>query len=79
MHHFFYLARCADESLYAGTCIDLTKREAKHNSGTGSKYTRSRLPVKFIYHEEFETLGEARSREALVKQMSREQKEKLLG
>ena len=79
MPHYFYLARCSDNSLYAGTCIDLKEREAKHNAGTGSKYTRSRLPIKMIYHEEFETLSEARSREMLVKQMSREEKEELLG
>ena len=24
---FFYVARCADESLYAGTCVDLAQRE----------------------------------------------------
>jgi putative endonuclease len=77
--HFFYLARCSDDSLYAGTCVDLKEREAKHNDGSGAKYTRSRLPIKFIYHEEFETLGEARSREVLVKRMSREEKEELVG
>ncbi|MAE68699.1 endonuclease [bacterium] len=79
MSHFFYLARCSDDSLYAGTCVDLKEREAKHNDGSGAKYTRSRLPIKFIYHEEFETLGEARSREVLVKRMSREEKEELVG
>lgn len=78
MTHYFYLARCADDSLYAGTCIDLQEREAKHNDGTGAKYTRSRLPINIIYHEEFETLSEARSREMLVKQMTRAQKEELL-
>ena len=46
MPHFFYLARCSDESLYAGTCINLEARERKHNDGTGAKYTRSRRPVR---------------------------------
>jgi putative endonuclease len=74
MPHYFYLARCSDRSLYAGTCIDLQAREAKHNDGTGAKYTRSRRPVKIVYHEEFSTLGEARKREATVKRMDRKEK-----
>lgn len=78
MSHFFYLARCSDGSLYAGTCVDLRKREAMHNAGSGAKYTRSRLPVRFVYHEEFQELGEARSREAQVKRLTKHDKESLV-
>lgn len=78
MPHFFYLARCNDGSLYAGTCIDAAEREAKHNDGTGAKYTRSRLPVKIMYTEAFETLSEARKREAEVKKWNKKLKENLL-
>ncbi len=76
--HFFYLARCSDDSLYAGTCINLAGREAAHNAGTGAKYTRSRRPVKIIYHEEFSSLGEARRREIAVKKMKRIDKQALI-
>ncbi len=76
-YHYFYLARCADGSLYAGTCLDLAEREAMHNSGKGAKYTRSRGPVRFIYFERFMTLGKARSREAAVKRMTKDEKEAL--
>lgn len=76
--HFFYLARCADDSLYAGTCLDLHKRLAKHNDGTGAKYTRSRRPVTLVYHEEHPTLSAVRKREAAVKRMPRAQKEALI-
>lgn len=78
MSHYFYLARCSDGSLYAGTCIDLRKREAMHNAGNGAKYTRSRLPVCFVYHEEFHELGEARCREAQVKRLTKQEKESLV-
>lgn len=78
MPHYFYLARCADNSLYAGTCINVAEREAKHNDGTGAKYTRSRGPVEIIYTEEFETLSEVRKREAQVKRFSKAQKEALV-
>lgn len=76
--HFFYLARCADGSLYAGTCIDVAAREAKHNDGTGAKYTRSRRPVSIIYHEPFATISDARKREAEVKKWPKDAKEKLV-
>ena len=66
MHHYFYLARCADDSFYAGTCVDLKERETKHNDGKGAKYTRGRGPVSFVYHEEFATLSDARKREGEV-------------
>lgn len=77
MPHFFYLARCSDGSLYAGTCVDLLERECKHNEGRGAKYTRSRRPVAIVYHEEFETLSLARKREAEVKRFGKRQKEAL--
>jgi len=76
--HYFYLARCGDQSLYAGTCLDLKEREAKHNDGRGAKYTRSRLPVTIIYHETFGTLSDARKREAEVKKWTKERKEELV-
>ena len=75
---FFYLARCSDNSLYSGSCKGLLAREAKHNAGTGAKYTRSRLPVKIVYSEEFATLSEALKREAEVKTLSKAQKEALV-
>jgi putative endonuclease len=78
MSHYFYLARCADQSLYAGTCVNISEREAKHNDGTGAKYTRSHGPVKIIYTEEFDTLSGARKREAEVKKWTKMQKEKLI-
>ena len=74
---FFYLARCSDGSLYAGTCIDLAERERKHNEGKGAKYTRSRLPVKFVYSEAFDSLSAARRREAEVKRWPKAKKELL--
>jgi putative endonuclease len=76
--HYFYLARCADGSLYAGTCVNVRDREARHNEGKGAKYTRSRRPVQIIYVEDFTTMSEARKREAAVKRMTRAEKEKLL-
>lgn len=78
MAHYFYLARCNDGSLYAGTCVNIAERERTHNEGKGAKYTRSRLPVKMVHTEEFGTLSEARRREAEVKTWTKEHKEDLV-
>ena len=78
MSYYFYLARCSDNSLYSGFCIDLTAREARHNEGKGAKYTRSRRPIRIVYHEELSTLSEARKREVQVKSWSKIEKEKLI-
>ncbi len=75
---YFYLARCADDSLYAGYCNNLTDREAAHNAGTGAKYTRSRQPIRIVYNEAFGTKSEALKREAAVKKWRKAQKEKLI-
>ena len=43
-----YLLKCADGSLYCGVTKNLENRLSKHNDGTASKYTRSRLPVQLV-------------------------------
>ena len=70
--------RCADGTLYTGYTDDIARREVVHNSGRGAKYTRSRLPVKMVYHESFATRSEAMKRECAIKRLSREQKLKLI-
>ncbi|PLX24539.1 hypothetical protein C0580_04980 [Candidatus Parcubacteria bacterium] len=76
--YYFYLARCSDESLYAGYCVNLKQREDKHNSGEGAKYTKSRRPIKIVYSEEFDTMSQAMKREAEIKSWPRIEKEKLI-
>ncbi len=72
------MLRCNDQSLYTGYTNDVEKRLEKHQKGNASKYTRSRLPVELVYVEEYETKSEAMSREAMIKQMTKKQKEKLI-
>ena len=77
--NYVYLLRCADGSLYCGWTTDPEARLAAHNSGRGSKYTRSRLPVKMVYLESCGDRHEALSREWHIKRMSHAEKEKLAG
>ena len=78
MSFYFYLARCADNSLYCGYCKNLAEREAAHNNGTGAKYTRAKGPVRVVYSETFTTKPEAMKREYQVKQFTKAQKEALI-
>ena len=78
MKAYTYLLRCADGTLYCGWTDNIEKRLAAHNSGKASKYTRSRLPVKLVYYESFETKQEAMSREARIKRLSRREKLSLI-
>ena len=76
--NFIYIAECSDGSWYTGWTTDLQRRIRVHNSGRGARYTKSRRPVKLIYWEEYPTEKQARSREYEIKQLSRQEKEKLV-
>lgn len=69
-----YILRCNDGSLYTGWTTDLKNRVNAHNSGKGAKYTRSRLPVKLMYYEEFSEKTNALKRENEIKKLTRKQK-----
>lgn len=72
--YFIYIVQCADGSLYTGWAGDVGKRVAKHNAGKGAKYTRSRLPVKLMYLEEYASRAQAMRREWEIKKLSRREK-----
>ncbi len=67
---FVYMLRCRDGSLYTGITTDLRRRLAAHRAGTGSRYTRSRLPVRLVYRERRATRAAALKREAAIKRLS---------
>jgi putative endonuclease len=71
---FVYIIECSDLSLYTGTSNNVEKRINKHNSGSGAKYTRGRIPVKLIRQFGPMTKSEALSLEYKIKQMSRDEK-----
>ena len=78
MPAYVYMLRCADGTLYTGWTSDLARRVKAHNSGYGAKYTRSRTPVVLVYSEELEDKPQALKREYAIKQLSREEKQKLI-
>ena len=75
---YTYILECGDGSLYTGWTNDLVRRMKAHNAGRGAKYTRSRLPVRLVYFEEFDSRQEALRREWQIKHtMNRAQKQAL--
>ena len=76
--NYAYILRCADGSLYTGWTNDLSHRLEAHNNGTGGKYTRARRPVELVYSEEFVDKQDAQRREYAIKQMTRQEKERLI-
>jgi putative endonuclease len=69
-----YIAECADGSYYTGIAKDVTKRIETHNSGKGSKYTSTHLPVKLIFQETQGDYSTALRREYQIKRLPKHRK-----
>lgn len=76
--NYTYVLECKDGTFYTGWTNNLEKRLRDHNEGKGAKYTKSRTPVKLVYHEVFEMKEEAMRREYAIKHMTRKEKEQLI-
>ena len=66
-----YMLRCGDGSLYTGWTVDLERRLARHQAGTASRYTASRLPVALAFAQPMADRTAARREEARIKRLSR--------
>jgi UV DNA damage endonuclease len=71
---FVYILRCADGSLYTGITKDVKRRCRQHNTGTASRYTRSRRPCKLVWQEAHRSRSSALKREAAIKTWTRRDK-----
>lgn len=78
MKGWMYILECADGSYYTGSTNNLEVRLAQHESGQGANHTKSRLPVKLVYWEEYERIDQAFYREKQVQGWSRKKKEALI-
>jgi putative endonuclease len=63
---YMYILECSDRSLYVGSTLDLDRRLEQHQEGEGSNYTRTRLPVRLLYVEEYQRVADAFAREKQV-------------
>jgi len=78
---FVYIVRCADDTLYTGIAKDVARRIEEHNSSNllAASYTRARRPVVLVHKEEVKTRSAAARREYEIKQLTRREKESLIG
>ncbi len=73
-----YILRCSDGSYYTGHTTNLPVRIGQHQAGSGSRYTRARLPVRLVFSREFPDAREAFRRERQVKAWRRKKKQALV-
>ena len=77
---YVYVVACFDDSLYCGITTDVNRRIKQHNGDIsgGSKYTRSRRPVKLVWSVDVADRSEASKVEYKIKRLSKLKKEKLV-
>ena len=75
-----YILRCSDNTYYTGITRDINRRVNEHNCDDrlAAAYTWSRRPVKLVYREAHSDRSSASKREAIIKKMSRKEKECLI-
>ncbi len=78
MKGYAYILRCSDDRLYVGSTNNLNKRIKEHLSGTGSNFTKIRLPVELVLVEEFKRVDQAFYREKQIQRWTRAKKEALI-
>ena len=78
MNGYTYILECCDGSYYVGSTDNIERRLAEHQSGMGSIWTKSHLPVKLVYVEEHMRIDEAFYRERQIHGWSRAKKKALI-
>jgi putative endonuclease len=78
MNGWMYILECSDGSYYTGSTNNLERRLEEHQLGLGSNHTKSRLPVKLVYYEEYDRIDSAFYREKQIQGWSRKKKEALI-
>jgi len=78
MSFWTYILRLSNGIYYTGHTDDLERRIAEHQSGIIKGYTSDKLPVEFMWADEFPTRAEALEAELRIKNWSQPKKEALI-
>ena len=73
-----YVLKCNDNTYYTGITNDFGRRLKRHQDGTASKYTRSRLPVRPHFTLGVLSHGQALMLENQIKKLRRAHKEEFM-
>lgn len=76
--YYVYIISCKDGSFYTGYTTSLESRTQLHKKGRGARYTHIHGAEKVVYYEVFTTRSEAMRREKQIKQLTHDQKVRLL-
>ena len=76
-----YMIRTKNGALYTGITQDVERRFAEHVAGgkKGAKYLRGRGPLNLVFQQKIGSRSEALKTEAAVKNMSKGEKEGMVG
>ena len=77
-HHFVYMIRCVDGTLYTGVSSDPDSLVTEVNQGNGPRYATMRAPVFLVYREEYMNERDAKLRAERIRRMGRAAKEHVL-
>lgn len=77
--YYVYILKTINNKLYCGYTDNVEKRYKLHKEGKAAKFTRANKPLELLYVSEFDTKQEAQKEEYRIKQLSRKEKEMLLG
>jgi len=78
IHWSVYIILCSDRSLYTGITTDINRRFQQHSAQKGAKYFRHCQPERIVFIESGHSRSSASRREAEIKKLTRDQKQKLL-
>ena len=75
------MIRTKNGALYTGITQDVERRFAEHVAGgkKGAKYLRGRGPLNLVFRQKIGSRSEALKAEAAVKNMSKGEKEEMVG
>jgi len=76
---FLYMVRCKNGQVYTGISTNVERRFAEHQAGKGAKYLRGKGPLNLVYQKKVGTRSEALRAEIAIKNMSKSDKEKIIG
>jgi putative endonuclease len=71
MYYVYILESLLDGDYYKGSTSDYVKRLERHNNGE-SQFTRSKMPWKIVFVQEFETKTDALIQEKKIKRTNKE-------
>ncbi|MBD2814881.1 GIY-YIG nuclease family protein [Xenorhabdus sp. Flor] len=75
---YLYLIKTQNGSLYTGITTDISRRLIQHSTGKGAKALRGKGSLTLVYHSLVRDKSTALKLEYRVKQLNKQQKERLV-